>query len=166
MGMTACYMTTDSELLERLKKMDGEELLDELEEAREQDVFDMDKLWDGLHCLLTGTPASSDPAKGDMLSEAVVGTTLFSDDEDADYIAYIMPDRLKQIVEALSCVDIECLTGSFSPEDFTKKEVYPDIWNKEDKEELKEELKEAFEGLKSWYENAAELNKGIIVSIY
>lgn len=166
MGMTACYMTADRELLERLKKMDGEELLDELEEACESDIFDMDKLWDGLHCLLTGTPASSGPVEGDMLSEAVVGTTLFLDGEDADYIAYIKPDRLKQIAEALSHVDAECLTASFSPEDFTKKEVYPDIWNKEDKEELKEELKEAFEGLKSWYENAAELNKGIVVSIY
>ena len=47
MGMLACYMEADRELIERLKTESGEEIFEEIEEIDEEgeaEVYDLDKL--------------------------------------------------------------------------------------------------------------------------
>lgn len=166
MGMLANYMEADAELINKMKGMTAEdifELVEELEDEGELLIAELGKMWDGLHFLLTGVSASK-PIEDDLISEAIVGECAF-DGED-EYIAYIYPDRLKKIYNALQEVDIDRLKEKFSPEKFAEKEIYPDIWVNDDKERLLEELLEAFECIKTFYGELVLKNKGVIVSIY
>ncbi len=167
MGMIACYQMTDDKMISELLEKSAEEVFEAIEELQEmeEDVLDIDKLWDGLHFLLTHVTAS-EPLEENPLSEAVVGVKNFSDDEDADFIAYILQERVQTIMNELKLFDIESAIEAFQPKEFAQKGIYPNIWMHEDKEKLQEELKEGFWALKKFYAKAAELGKSVIISIY
>ena len=166
MGMMACYQMAEAELIKVLQNKDVEELLEAIEELQEESaVVDIDKMWDGLHFLLTGVSAS-EPIEDNALSEAVVGKEVFSEEEDVDFIAYTMPENIAKIVEELEVFDISKAIENFEPRTFAEKEIYPDIWRGDEKEELQEELEEAFGQLKDFYNMALEQGKGVLVSIY
>lgn len=165
MGMIACYMEVDLSTLEKLKDLNSEELFDKIEELEEDmNVTDLDKMWDGLHCLLTKESAG-DPVEGNALSEAIVGVAKFDDDSD-DFITYIEPARVQEISKALNEFDITSLSSKFKPEYFAEKDIYPNIWTRDDKDELLEELNFAFEELKQFYNGTSERNNAVVISIY
>lgn len=166
MGMTACYMKADEALLHTLKTLERDEIFEKIEEydSAEDGSVSLDKMWDGLHCLLTGESAAK-AQQGDLLSEAVLGTDAFHEEAE-EFITYIEPKRLQEILRELEQLDMDRLRNSFSPQDFAEKEIYPDIWTREDKEELAEELMESLAGLMEYYKSAVEERKGMIVSIY
>ncbi|SHL14977.1 protein of unknown function [Anaerocolumna jejuensis DSM 15929] len=168
MGMIACYMEADKELIDKLKTKTDEELFEEVEILAEEEnieIYDMDKMWDGLHFLLTGVSAST-PIENGLLSEAIVGTSMFSDDKNSDFISYIYPIRVHEILSALDKFDIDNTLTTFSPEVFAKSGIYPTIWMKGEKDSLREELSIAFQELRQFYRTMADKHKGIIVSIY
>lgn len=166
--MTACYMEAEADLIKMLKEKSSEELfeiIEELEEAGNLKIYNIGKLWDGLHFILTGVSAST-PIENNLLSEAVVGTNLFSDDELDDFISYIYPERVSEIVDAISNFDIDNALSNFSPQVLNQKGIYPDVWKEEEKVELKGELIEEFNMLKKFFQTMKREQKGIIVSIY
>lgn len=166
MGMIACYMEADEELIEKMKS--AEDLFEEIEafeEVGEHKVYDMDKLWDGLHFILTGVSATT-PIKDNLLSEAVVGTAMFSEDESSDFISYIYPKRVSEISDALNKFDIDNALSDFSPRILAQNDIYPMIWIEEEKESLKEELLAVFNELRQFFSEMNHAHKGIIVSIY
>ena len=166
MGMIACYMEADKKLIDRLKKLSEDDLFDKIEELLENcKSYDMDKMWDGLHFILTGISACT-PIENNLLSEAIAGTTTFSGDPDSDYIAYIYPERLIQILEKLDQFDINDALTDFSPRNLARNQIYPTIWYEENKEDLKKELISEFDALKNFYREMTETQKGVIVSIY
>ena len=167
MGMTACYMEAECDLIENLKNKSDEDLFEEVEALADQNgkMYDMDKLWDGLHFILTGVSATT-PIEDNLLSEAIVGTDMFSNDEDVDFIAYIYPERVREIVSALEQFDIDKALTDFSPGKLAQNGIYPIIWVDSEKEDLKKELLEEFRGLKEFYRDMSNEQKGIIVSIY
>lgn len=167
MGMLACYMEAERDLIDNLKSKSDEDLFDVIETLEEQNIkmYDMDKLWDGLHFVLTGVSAA-EPIENNLLSEAIVGTNKFSDDEMSDYIAYSYPERVSKILSALDEYDINEALSDFSPRKLAAKGIYPTIWVEEDKDALKKELMEEFNGLKEFYRNICSEHKGVIVSIY
>lgn len=87
MGMMACYLEAEHELIDRLMQLSDEDLFEECESLLEDN----------------------------LLSEAIVGTSMFSDDEESDFIAYIYPDRLKEILAKLDKFDISNALNGFSP---------------------------------------------------
>lgn len=169
MGMIACYMEADRDLIDRLKMESADELFEEIEElddAGELETYDMDKMWDGLHFILSGVSATA-PIEGNLLSEAVVGTAMFSDDESADFISYIYPERVNEISDALNDFDIDNALSDFSPRVLAGNGIYPTaIWIENEKDSLKEELVTAFNDLKEFFTAMSDDHKGIIVSIY
>lgn len=167
MGMIACYFEADSVLIENLKSKSDEDLFDSVEALEEQNIkkYDMDKLWDGLHFILTGVSATT-PIKNHLLSEAIVGTFMFSDNEMSDYIAYIYPERVNEISSALKEFDINEALSHFSPKKLASNGIYPAIWTENKKDELKNELIEEYNGLKDFFYDVCNEHKGIIVSIY
>lgn len=86
--------------------------------------------------------------------------------EEADFIAYIYPERVQEILSALNRFDIEHALDGFSPRLFAEHDIYPSIWEEDETDSLREELSAAFQGLKSFYHTTAEKKKGIIVSIF
>jgi len=167
MGMMACLQRVGDRCIEQLLNKSPDDLFEEIEELQEdyRYVFEMDKLWDGLHFLLTGVSAC-EPQKEDFLSQAIVGSTKFIDDNDFDHIAYTPHDKVKSIVEELRKVKIDELIDNFQPKAFAQNGIYPNIWMRENKESIQKELKNCFIELKEFYEKALDEGNGIIISIY
>ena len=169
MGILGQYMMINEQTLKSLVDLENDDLVDALEElnkSEENELYDIDKMWDGLHFLLTGITASQ-PIEGDKLSDAIVGVEIFnSEDEDADFISYTLVDDLPGIIAALKNVDIEKLRLNFDLSEFTKAEIYPDIWREEEKESLFNELVQEYKNILRFYEKALERNAHVVVSIY
>ncbi|MDR0524544.1 MAG: YfbM family protein, partial [Spirochaetaceae bacterium] len=139
MGLLGVYMTVDQNTLDNLKKIDGDELVEELDELEEtNEIYNIDKLWDGLHFLLTGVSANS-PIEGNKLSEAIVGINVFETDDDY-FVSYTEKDKLLEIYNAMKDVNIKELEEEFDPRIFKKNKIYPKIWEIDKKDELFREL--------------------------
>ncbi|WP_343614574.1 YfbM family protein [Flavobacterium sp.] len=168
MGMIAEYLMIDKETLNKLTNLDNEDLTNEIfeiEESQKFSFFDIDKIWDALHCFLTGVSAS-EPIEDDKLSEAIVGIhTFIEEDDDADFISYTKNEELAEIIKVLENIDFESLSASFDPIILKKKKIYPSgIW-KENKESLLEEFKDALGEILSFYKQALKDEHHVVVSI-
>lgn len=163
MGIQAVYMSVDNATYDRLAEASSEDLFDEIEELEESDcpLVGLEKMWDGLHFLLTGVSAS-EPIEGNPLSEAVVGVHVF---EGEDYIACTERDALPGILAALDAVLIDDLLGAADFGLFRKAGLYPEIWT-DDPAQLKVELAEAFQALHTFYRQCVAAQRHVIVSIY
>ena len=82
MGMIANYqLISDRDLKKLMTEKDIADFTEELQEAEDCILFDMDKMWDVLHFVLTGVSAG-EPIEGNTLSESIVGVNSFEECED------------------------------------------------------------------------------------
>lgn len=165
MGLQAVYIAINNDKWENdlSKFSDNEDLFEKIEDLQEDDnckFVDIGKMWDGLHFLLTNVSAS-EPIEDDEISEFIVGVEVLNDD---DFIAFSNAKDVKRIVKRINRINFDELEQTFNPKNFGEKEIYPNIWSNEDKEDLFRELKESFILLKRFYNE--NKNKNIIVSIY
>jgi hypothetical protein len=168
MSVKACYIEADENLIEDLKNSSEEEKNARLEAIRRVHscrFYDMECWWDALHYLLTGESAS-DPIEYSMLSEAVVGKKLFSDDDKAAFIAYTEPEDLAKISAALDWPTTKEVMKAFSLEELREHDIYPGNWEEEKTEEYKKELTTVFKKLRRFYQLMTEEGKGVVISIY
>lgn len=169
MGMFSNYMMVDEATLGAMSLLDNAallEMIEALEEKKRVPVYGMDKLWDGLHFLLTGVSASS-PIEENPLSEAIVGVHVFNEDDDeADFVGCIENEELAEIMQAMLDVDTDKLETTFDLRVFRENEIYPNIWLDENRENLFNELVQAFNNLLAFYHKAATEGKHIVISIY
>ena len=159
MGMIANYQSTTDTELEKFM------CLDDVEEAQENEnleICDIDKMWDALHFLLTGKSAS-EPIEDDLISEAIVGQFNISEE---DFISGTKADRVKEIARALQEIDFETYLDKFDMSAFRQNDIYPDIWEYEEADKIKDDLRSSFESLKKFYEKMAEQERAVLVSIY
>lgn len=165
--MLAQYMAVDNKIFNSMLKMNNEEIIDKIEELSENeqcDICDIDKMWDGLHFLLTGKSAS-EPIENNKLSEAVVGTDIFDENED-DFLAYIKSEELKAIIDVMEKTNIDELLTKYNMNDFKNAKIYPNIWEKEEEVNIYDELIFCFESMLDFYKKCNKENMNIIVSIY
>ena len=168
MGMIANYQYINDEQLNCLKNFDRErnDVLDEVEEWNEESemLLDIDKMWDVLHFVLTGV-SSCNPIENNPLSEAVVGVRPLEGQDG--FIAYTEKERVAEILAALEAFDMEQAMATFSMDACKKAELYPDIWDYDDEEELvKEEISDYFQNMKDFYREVLEANGHVMVTIY
>ena len=168
MGMIANYQYINDEQLNCLKNFDRErnDVLDEVEEWNEESemLLDIDKMWDVLHFVLTGV-SSCDPIENNPLSEAVVGVHPLEGQDG--FVAYTEKERVADILAALEAFDMEQAMATFSMDACKKAELYPNIWDYDDEEELvKEEISDYFQNMKDFYREVLEVNGHVMVTIY
>lgn len=168
MTMLAQYQIVNDEQLQQLKDCTDAQRFDQLEcitdDTDEQDLVDLGKLWDVLHFCLTKTSATT-PIENDLLSEFVVGSEAFSEDEDADFIAYIEWFMLAEIVEKIEQIDFANLLAEMQMKTLREKNLYPlGIWN-DKKKNLDKELQSSFNELKNLYQKALDSGQHIVMSI-
>ena len=168
MGMIANYQYINDEQLNCLKNFDCErnDVLDEVEEWNEESemLLDIDKMWDVLHFVLTGV-SSCDSIENNPLSEAVVGVHPLEGQDG--FVAYTEKERVADILAALEAFDMEQAMAAFSMDACKKAELYPDIWDYDDEEELvKEEISDYFQNMKDFYREVLEANGHVMVTIY
>ena len=164
MGMLACYMMIDEEKIAPFEKLEGKQLVEyfqTIEEAEIFENFDLDKLWDALHCFCTGVSATH-LIDGNPLSEAIVGKYVLSEEE---FIAVSENVDLLAIILAMKSFDFQKKKESFDLKIFEEQEIYPNgIW-KDDEVKLLNELEREFNGLLAFYEKALNTNHHVMVSI-
>ncbi|SHK73446.1 protein of unknown function [Clostridium cavendishii DSM 21758] len=167
MSMICDYLKVDKKTLNEFRNLDIDEIIEEIENLSEndEDIYSVDKLWDGLHFLLVGSSAT-DRIEDNPLSQAIMGVKTFSPSDEDGYIAYIESKDLDSIVKALKDVNIEELKNRFNIEEFRNNEIYPDIWREDEKLELFEELANEYKNIIEFYESALENKQQIVVSIY
>ena len=159
MGMLAQYMAVDNKILNKMLEMDNEKIIDEIEELSEDekcDICDIDKMWDGLHFLLTGKSAAR-VIKDSKLSEAVVGTAVFDTEMKMRFFQhYIKADELPAIVNALENIEIKDMIKNTLWMISNNHKIYPNIWKKEDEADIYDELTFCFEGMLDFYKKCCK----------
>lgn len=169
MGMYAQYTACDDATLAQLKTLSADDLIDTLDEAEEAESLpstDIDKMWDGLHFVLTGVGASN-PIEDNPLSIGILGDLELVDDEDF-FNTYTSADKLPQIIAAMEAVDIKAKIAATPFARLHQNNIYPDIWDEENEdefEEIAEELAEHFQNLLDFYRQCAANQQNVVVVI-
>lgn len=166
MGMRAIYRAiTDKELANVIKRTDGENW----GEIKDDEVCDIDKMWDALHFLLTGRSAMEVgmvAAEDELISQAILGHQMLSGEDVEEFTAGSDSNKVKEIAIALEKLDFEEYMEMFNMVNFAENEIYPDIWEYEDEEdEIKEDLECCFENLRDFYARMSERGLGVYISI-
>ena len=162
MGIIAHYYAYLQDDIEKIKNGGGGELLDE---------YDMDKMWDAMCKMLTGTNFQERLKAGDIFSSnepfswAIFGHSAL-DEELSEMISFSNASDVKEVARALKNVDINALLAKINLKEFASSKTYPDIFGSESEfENIKEKLKEHFAGLLNFYQNAASNGLGVIIVI-
>nr|WP_315041271.1 YfbM family protein [uncultured Moraxella sp.] len=166
--MIAQYLIVDNDQLQQLRDASDDKRFDVLENlsqtADDNKIVDLGKLWDVLHFALTEQSATT-PVPDNALSEFVVGVETFSDDEDADFIAYSEWSAVAEIVDALGQVNFQKRLDKMLMKNLRLQKIFPNgIWN-DKKQNLDKELFTSFKELRELYENALDSGCNVVVSI-
>ena len=164
MGMSAHYYAYTQDDIEAIKNGDGDDV-----EA--MDEYDLDKMWDAIHKTLTGKNMFEAMSAGEIfatpnpLSWAIFGRGM-AGEEGSEAISYIDDNDVKAVAKAMSDTDIDALLANVNFTDFGEAGTYPEIWGYDSEfEDIKTELKEHFNGLLSFYQNAADNGLGVLIVI-
>ena len=165
MGIYAVYMAVSDDDLEKMMELEEDDLseyIEELEDEGKNDIYNLDKLWDGLHFLLTGK-SSETPIEDDSLSEFVVGIHVF--DVEETFISCTETEEIENMISDLEKIDMDTLCRNADMSKFRNEKIYPNIWADEKKDELMNELKKEFLGLLEFYRSALKSKMNVVVSI-
>ena len=121
--------------------------------------FDVDKAWQGIHFLLTGS---------DWEGDGTLAFILHGGREINEDLGYGPPHgftsaEVKEINAALRKVDEKALYERADPAEFSKNEIYPEIWDKESKEDCIGYVTENLKELKKFISETAQAGRALIV---
>ncbi len=129
--MIAQYLIVDNDQLQQLRDVSDDKRFDVLENlsqtADDNKIVDLGKLWDVLHFALTEQSATT-PVPDNALSEFVVGVETFSDDEDADFIAYSEWSAVAEIVDALGQVNFQKRLDKMLMKNLRLQKIFPMVF--------------------------------------
>ena len=164
MGMSAHYYAYAQDVIKAIKNGGDDD-------ARALDEYDLDKMWDAIHKMLTGKNMFEAMSAGEIfatpnpLSWAIFGRGM-AGEEGSEAISYVDADDVKAVAKAMSDTDIDALLANVNFTGFGEVGTYPEIWGYESEfEDIKAELKERFSGLLSFYQNAADKGLGVLIVI-
>jgi hypothetical protein len=122
--------------------------------------FDVDKAWQGIHFLLTGTDSEGNGPLAFILHGGV------RIDEEMGYGPPhgFRSAEVKEIARALETISPEALFERADQEEFQEQSIYPEIWD-EPKEECVGYVTRFFGELKQFTQHAADSNRALIVFI-
>ncbi len=169
MGYLAAYLSIDDASLDALWQLDDGPFRERILEIEEDTSFkriDIDKIWDALHCTLTGVSASN-PIDGNKLSEAIVGVHpyIYDDEDYSIYISVIDNDELPGIIFELEKIDYTYLSKQFDSSILQEQKVYPNgIWN-DDKNVLLKEMESALASILKFYRKSLKEGKHVIATM-
>jgi len=121
---------------------------------------DLDKAWHGIHYLLTGTAWEGDPPLNFLVGgDREVGSI------DVGYgpARVLTSAEVKQVRDALEDLSDEALRARFRPDDMMKKQIYPEIWDRDPKDDdTLGYLMENVSQLRGFLNQATEEKRGIV----
>ena len=124
MGMSAHYYAYAQDDIEAIKNGgDGEAL----------DKYDLDKMWDAMHKMLTGKNMFEAMSAGEILttpnplSWAIFGRGTAGKD-GSEAVSYAGVDDVKAVAKAMQSTDIDALLANVNFTGFGEAGTYPEIW--------------------------------------
>lgn len=130
------------------------------EEPNEDDEFDIDKAWNGIHFLLTGTSLEGDMPAASLLLGQVIGNV------EVGYgpAMSLNKSEVKEFYDYLSTLNHDDLKQKYNPAKMKELDIYPNIFVpvKEDPEPL-EYLLYYFDELKKFMGKTVSEDKALIL---
>lgn len=169
MGVNAVHFAIDDSTLDALWKLEGRPFRDrfmEIEEEGYLETLNIGKIWDALHCTLTGVSART-PIDGNKLSEAIVGVypKVFDDEDYSIYVSIIDNEEIEDIVIALKAFDSPKLALALDLTNLKKQKVYPyGIWLDE-VEVLVNEMHMTLQSICVFFHTAKKNGKHILATV-
>jgi hypothetical protein len=162
MGMVACFAAVNLETLNKLKEnpVEIEEYLyPEDGEEEPPNYIDVDKAWNGIHYMLTGTAdGGSEP-----LSLVVLGGEEIGADLGYGPARFLTPQQVQAISAALTALGEEEFQKRFAPKEMEAANVYPEIIWVRDGQEALDYVMENYRPLVIFYSEAAARGDGVIL---
>jgi hypothetical protein len=158
MGMIAYYLPLDEALFECLLtgKIDAADYLGERSLA-EDEFFDIDKAWQGIHFLLCGDPWEG---SGPLFDLILGGIELAAADSGCGPARVLSPERVKVCARAVESLDFESFRSRYDWKAFLEKEIYPRF----DHDEF-DYFAYYFALLKDFFRMTAESESGLLLFI-
>ena len=162
--MIANYFIVDDFLLKQLNDTNIHNKIEYM--LDNDDIYpccDIDTIWNGLYFLIS---SKKDPVYiKDKFEDYAKSAFIFGDMNfnTQDYISYIKKDEIYKILEEIEKININDLI--FDPKIFDQNQIFPNVWLKEDKELLFEEMEMSFDELKRFFKQANNENKNILITI-
>lgn len=134
---------------------------DQWQPSAEPTAFDLDKAWQGIHFLLTGS---------DWEGEGPLAFILHGGREISEDLGYgpahgFTSSEVKDIDAALRSIEPTALYERADPAELTRLEIYPQIWEDEPKEECIGYLTDNFKQLKEFVSGTARSGRALIAYI-
>lgn len=180
MGMLASYHAlTDQQMVqakEILSNPSDDSVIDFMEFVNGFDdtehYADLDKLWDGLHFLLTRFGRIQSQSNHQTPAQIALYQGFFGQDTLTSEFVVSMPIRfldkskVADVVFALERIDIDGLLADVDFLDFDKADIYPNFWaNLDDKEQMCAMLKDCFAQFRQFYQTALKNNRSVLIII-
>jgi hypothetical protein len=135
---------------------DDPDALDALLESADDTSVDLDKMWHGLHWLLTG---SAEPT-ADVTSDAVFGGEPMGEDHGYGPARFLAAPTVRAVATALAAIDPGDLGARVDPAAMMDADLYPVIWDEDGI--FDDSLLPAFDDLRAFYLAAAEAGEVVI----
>lgn len=119
--------------------------------------LDLDKMWHGLHYILTGTAWDGEPP----LSLAILGGTEIGEDTGYGPPRYLTPTEVRAVTAALSNVPHDVFLARFDPMAMNQAEIYSGGWEQCAPEGLIDWLAR----LASFYHQAATAGLAVLICL-
>jgi uncharacterized protein DUF1877 len=128
-------------------------------ENRATPMLDLDKSWHGLHYLLSGTAWESEGPLAFLVADGEII------DLDPSSARVFWKNQVEAIDDALSPLTAEELRRRFNPQAMMQAEIYPEIWDRDPKEDdTLGWLVDYFEKLKGFVHEARQQGRCLAVS--
>jgi hypothetical protein len=123
--------------------------------------IDIDKAWNGIHYLLTGSVESN----GTLASKVIMGGEDIGPDRGYGPAQLLKPTEVKAIAHLLEGTTPDILRQRFRPKEMTRADVYPGvIWERDGDDALRYVL-DYYKKLVAFYKRAAERGQAVILVI-
>src|SRR4030095_549870 len=160
MGMVLSLLQFSSKKLEEYLESPDlfEKDLSDLENSSDHPSCYLDKAWEAIHYLLTGTrmegfllTGTKRPDTKEVLSLAVYSEQFFDQQQDLGLgpASYLTPDQVRQISNTISKMDSSFVKERYNPKRMNDIGVYPTFWNSD--ADLFHYVDDSFSKLKTFY---------------
>lgn len=147
----------DSSLLESTVYSDEPE---EETGVENEKLIDIDKAWDGILFLLTGSGFAN---AAHPLARIFFSGQIIDEEQDLGYgpAHYLTPAQVSELNDEISNITVDSLRQKYNPKRMTELEVYPAMWENDGDEEF-EYLSQYFTNVQEFYAEAAKNGEAVV----
>jgi len=128
-----------------------------------KEKLDVDKSWEAIYYILTGSALAEDASH--PLGRIIFSHQHFDDNQDMGYgpAHYLSPDDVKTLNQDLQAISAADVKSRYNGEEMDEKGIYPEVWSEEESYEY---LEQNFLDLKTFFQTASDKNNAIVSYIY